>query len=132
LRTKYIETQHGSASQEKVLLGSSNGAIEVEAVGLDKIRDKFAQLERLREISVDFENVAAADPPGEVHNTCPSMSSHSSCDIDTQMYVDVRGIDLSSNLLPSWDVVTLIAAELPMLQRLALKYAAMVASFQTY
>jgi tubulin-specific chaperone E len=78
LRTKYIEMQHGTASQEKVLLGSSNGAIEVEAVGLDKIRGKFAQLDRLRDISVDDENVATADSPGEVHNTCPSMYSYSS------------------------------------------------------
>ena|ERR1700685_2008544 len=75
LRSKYIEMKHGSASQEKVLLGSSNGAIEVETVGLDKIRGKFAQLERLREISVDHENVATADPPGEIRKTCPSMHS---------------------------------------------------------
>ena len=75
LRSKYIELQHGSASQEKVLLGSSNGAIQVEAVGLDKIRGKFAQLERLREISVDHERVATADCPGEVRKTCPSMLS---------------------------------------------------------
>ncbi|KIM86184.1 hypothetical protein PILCRDRAFT_816109 [Piloderma croceum F 1598] len=104
LRSKYIETQHGTASLEKVVLGSSKGAIEVEAVGLDKIRGKFAQLERLREISVDYENVATADSPGEVRNTCPN----------------VRGVDLSSNLLPSWDMVALIAVELPQLERLAL------------
>jgi hypothetical protein len=68
--------QHGTASLEKVVLGSSKGAIEVEAVGLDKIRGKFAQLERLREISVDYENVVTADSPGEVRNTCPSMHSN--------------------------------------------------------
>ena len=78
LRLKYIEMQHGSASLEKVVLGSSNGAIEVEPVGLDKIRGKFAQLERLREVSVDYENVATADSPGEIRNTCPSMYSDSS------------------------------------------------------
>lgn len=64
--------QHGSASQEKVFLGSSNGAIEVTAVGLDKIREKFANLERLREVSVDYENVATAESPAETHKTCPS------------------------------------------------------------
>lgn len=64
--------QHGSDSMEKVTLGSSNGAIEVEAVGLDKIRGKFARLEQLREISVDYENVATADPTGRIRDTCPS------------------------------------------------------------
>lgn len=58
---------------EKVTLGSSNGVIEVEAVNLDKIRGKFARLERLREISVDYENVALADAPGKIRDTCPSM-----------------------------------------------------------
>lgn len=118
--------QHGSASQEKILLGSSNGAIEVAAVGLDKIREKFASLDRLREISVDFENVATSNPIGEIRSACPSRYS-------TQFYVrlklkillhtDVRGVDLSSNLLPSWDVVALIVTELPLLERLALKCA---------
>jgi hypothetical protein len=52
-------------------LGSSKGAIEVEAVGLDKIRGKFAKLQTLREVSLDGENVAASDPPGEIRKTCP-------------------------------------------------------------
>lgn len=57
---------------EKVLLGSSNGAIEVEAVNLDKIRAKMSRLERLREVSLDTEYVAASDPPGLVAKTCAS------------------------------------------------------------
>ena len=35
--------------------------------------------------------------------------------------IGIRGLDLSKNLFPSWDVVTLIVAELPQLERLALK-----------
>jgi hypothetical protein len=35
--------------------------------------------------------------------------------------LDIRGLDLSMNLLPSWDVVAMIVRELPALQRLALK-----------
>ncbi len=71
LTAKYIEIPHGSASLEKVILGSSGGAIEVEAVGLDKIRNKLARLERLREVSLDNESVSSADPPGEISRTCP-------------------------------------------------------------
>ncbi|PCH37710.1 RNI-like protein, partial [Wolfiporia cocos MD-104 SS10] len=102
LVSKYIEEIHGSV--ETVILGSSNGAIEVEVVGLDKIRSKLSRLERLREVSLDGENVAYADPPGAIAKTCPG----------------IRGLDLSRNLLPSWDMVASIASQLPQLQRLAL------------
>lgn len=55
-----------------VTLGSSNGAIEVEAVNLDKIREKFSDLGRLRHVSLENELIARADPRGEVQKTCPS------------------------------------------------------------
>ncbi|KAG1756341.1 uncharacterized protein EDB91DRAFT_1092070 [Suillus paluster] len=104
LNNKYVETVHGTASQEKIVLGSSNGAIEVEAVDLDKIRGKFANLERLREVSLDNEMVSTGNDPGEILSTCPN----------------IRGLDLSATLLSSWDVVAMITAELPQLERLAL------------
>jgi hypothetical protein len=72
LSSKYIELLHDSKRQEQIVLGSSNGAIQVEAVNLDKIRGKFANLSKLREVSVDSENVATCDPEGEIRKTCPS------------------------------------------------------------
>ncbi|KAH7923561.1 hypothetical protein BV22DRAFT_1092713 [Leucogyrophana mollusca] len=104
LTEKYIEAAHGSASQERVILGSSNGAIEVEVVGMDKIRNKFASLGRLREVSLDNEKVSTCDPVGKIRETCPN----------------VRGLDLSASLLSSWLPVAMIAAELPVLERLSL------------
>ncbi|KAG0697020.1 hypothetical protein DFH29DRAFT_176037 [Suillus ampliporus] len=104
LNNKYVEATHGTASQEKIVLGSSNGAIEVEAVDLDKIRGKFANLERLREASLDNEMVSTGNDPGEILSTCPN----------------IRGLDLSATLLSSWDVVAMITSELPHLERLAL------------
>ncbi|KAI0273469.1 hypothetical protein BC834DRAFT_990854 [Gloeopeniophorella convolvens] len=101
---KYVEQLHGSETQETVILGSSNGAIQVEAVNLDKIRGKFSRLDRLQEVSLDKENVSGADAPGELREKCPS----------------IRGVDLSYSLIPSWDVVALVATELPSLERLAL------------
>ncbi|TFK42454.1 hypothetical protein BDQ12DRAFT_275920 [Crucibulum laeve] len=86
LVSRYIENPHGSGSQEKVLLGSSQGAIQ------------------LREVSLDKEHVAKSDPPGTIQNTCPN----------------IRGLDLSLSLLPSWDEVALITNELLSLQTLAL------------
>jgi tubulin-specific chaperone E len=70
LISKYVEIPHGFGT-EKVLLGSSNGAIEVEAVNLDKIRGKLSNLQRLREVSLDNEGVSAPDTPGEIRRTCP-------------------------------------------------------------
>jgi len=74
LNDKYVEAAHGTASQEKIILGSSNGAIEVEAVDLDKIRSKFANLQRLREVSLDNGKVSSGDEPGKILSTCPSES----------------------------------------------------------
>ena len=71
LAAKYVEIPHGTASLEKVTLGSSGGAIEVEAVGLDKVRSKLARLERLRQVSLDNELVSRADRPGDITATCP-------------------------------------------------------------
>ncbi|KAI0822831.1 hypothetical protein BC628DRAFT_1387870 [Trametes gibbosa] len=104
LTAKYIETPHGGSASEKVILGSSGGAIKVEAVGLDKIRGKLAQLERLREVSLDNELVSSAGPPGEIRRTCHG----------------IRGLDLSKNLIPGWDIVAAIAVELSDLRRLSL------------
>ncbi|KAF9527024.1 hypothetical protein CPB83DRAFT_748494, partial [Crepidotus variabilis] len=104
LTSKYIEALHGSETQEKVLLGSSAGAIEVEAVSLDKIRRKFARLDHLREISLDNANIVRGDSNGSISQTCPN----------------IRGLDLSQNLLSSWEVVAQITREMPLLERLAL------------
>ncbi|KAG6862063.1 hypothetical protein C0995_007193 [Termitomyces sp. Mi166 len=107
LTSKYVETPHGSVSQEKVVLGSSQGSIVVEAVNLDKIRGKLADLGRLREVSLDSLDVATGDADGAIRQTCPN----------------IRGLDLSKSLIPSWDVVALITRELPFLKRLCLKLA---------
>ena len=39
---------------------------------LDKIRGKFARLDRLREVSLDGAKVVRGNPPGEILKTCPS------------------------------------------------------------
>ncbi|OCB88021.1 RNI-like protein [Sanghuangporus baumii] len=104
LVSKYVESPHSSGQKETVFLGSSSGAIEVEAIGLDKVRGKLARLEHLREISLDAEEVAYADSLGEITRTCPN----------------VRSLDLSNTLLASWDSVAVIASELPALRELSL------------
>ena len=75
LTSKYVEALHGSDTQETVVLGSSQGTIEVEAVSLDKVRQKFARLDQLREISLEHANVVKGDEPGRILQSCPSMFS---------------------------------------------------------
>ncbi|KAH9483960.1 Tubulin-specific chaperone E [Psilocybe cubensis] len=102
LTAKYIEPLHGS--DEIVTLGSSQGAIQVTAVSLDKIRDKFSRLDRLREVSLDKATVVQGDPPADITKTCPN----------------IRGLDLSQNLLPNWETVADITGPLFLLERLSL------------
>ncbi|GLB34783.1 putative CAP_GLY [Lyophyllum shimeji] len=64
----------------------------------------FSWSNRGRSLSLDDQDVARCDPPGKIRETCPS----------------IRGLDLSTSLIPSWDVVALIAQELPTLQKLCL------------
>ncbi|KIP12320.1 hypothetical protein PHLGIDRAFT_98272 [Phlebiopsis gigantea 11061_1 CR5-6] len=103
LVSKYIELPHGT-SVEKVILGSSNGAIEVEAPGLDKVRGKLSNLQRLKIVSLDNHGVATPDPPGEIERVCSG----------------IRGLDLSKSLLSSWDAIAQIVSELPALGNLVL------------
>ena len=67
---------------ETVVLGSSRGAIEVEAVNLDKIRGNLSKVEKLREVSLDNEQVAVVDPPGEIRKTCPGKN----CSMASALY----------------------------------------------
>lgn len=73
---KYVEAEHSSVTIEKVILGSSNGVIEVEAIGLNKIRRNLGNLDRLREASLDYELVASGDGKGDILATCPSETSN--------------------------------------------------------
>lgn len=66
-------------------MGSSNGTIEVEAVGLDKVRGKFANLQKLREISLDNELVAEGNLTGQINKTCPSERLLSVSQISAQL-----------------------------------------------
>ncbi|KAG6851293.1 hypothetical protein H0H93_011729 [Arthromyces matolae] len=116
----YIETLHGSASPEQVVLGSSHGSILVEAVNLDKIRCKLANLSKLTQVSVDGLQVATCDNLGTIRDSCPSeLRRDIVCSTNPQSQ-DIVGLDMSKNLLPNWDVVAQIARELPKLKRLSL------------
>ena len=127
LTTRYVEDLHGSQSLEKVLLGSSAGAIQVEAVALDKIRQKFARLDHLRDASLENANVGHAGPPGHILHTCPSEHIFDPASLLIQTRIsnvcsDIRRLDLSKNLFQTWLAISDIAKELPFLRSLSIKY----------
>ena len=89
LYEKYVEVPHAQDQKETVILGSSNGIIEVEAVGLDKVRRKLSKLERLRQVSLDGMDIAHADPSGTLASICSSQCRKTyirSVLIDTRPY----------------------------------------------
>ncbi|XP_077024509.1 tubulin-specific chaperone E isoform X2 [Tamandua tetradactyla] len=76
----------------------------VETVGFDSIRKQQSQLSKLQEISLRNCVVNCAGEKGEIATTCPN----------------IREIDLSKNLLSSWDEVIHIADQLKHLEVLDL------------
>ena len=72
LSNRYIdEIQADSDGPEVVTLGSSNGFIQVEAVGLDKIRRKLSKLDQLQTVGLDECNISNAGSPEAIHKTIP-------------------------------------------------------------
>src|ERR1700753_3087104 len=133
LHSKYVEDLHESQGQEFFVLGSSNGAIEVEAANINKIRNKLSHVEHLREVSLDGENVSCANSPGESGKICPSAYfRYCSVRVWNLCVSGIRGLDLSKSLIPSWDTVAEITSELPLLERLALKLVPLILSPPTY
>lgn len=72
LPTQALDATGKAQPVETVILGSSNGAIVVEAPSLDRIRQKLGKLENLRHASLDGEEVSSAGEPGEIRQRCPS------------------------------------------------------------
>lgn len=69
LKAKYCEELQGP--DERVVLGSSNGTIDVEVVNLDMIRVNLSRLDGLREVSL--QDVSSVDSTDEIRGMCPSM-----------------------------------------------------------
>lgn len=72
LLSKYVDLPQSASTVETVILGSSKGAIEVEAPGLNRIRRNLARPEKLREVSLDGEYVSSPGEEGEISEKCPS------------------------------------------------------------
>lgn len=80
--------------------------IEIEAPNLDKVAQRSAQLDRLREVGLAEAGIARARDEGEerLGEVCG----------------EIRWLDLSGSLLPDWEEVSLITGELKGLRTLLL------------
>ncbi|KAH7343296.1 hypothetical protein B0J17DRAFT_641814 [Rhizoctonia solani] len=105
LVSKYIDTFQ-SDGVETVVLGSSNGTILVEGPRLGKIRAKFSQIERLRNISLSNYDVSSVGDPQVVSKLCRS----------------VQYLNLSWTLLGNWEAIADIIRCVPNLVTLELNY----------
>jgi hypothetical protein len=61
-----------SAPDPEERISSRSSKIRIEVVGLDKVRVKLSNLEQLREVGLDGEDVATCDHRGEIRRLCPS------------------------------------------------------------
>lgn len=104
LRDKYIEERYDDSKVESVVLGSSDGAIEVEAVNLNKVRSKFAQLSKLKEVGL--ENYMIGKAGDDIQPVCPN----------------IKRLDLSRNLFSDWNEIVRLSEQLPHLESLTLHY----------
>ncbi|XP_037593741.1 tubulin-specific chaperone E [Cebus imitator] len=85
----------------------------VETIGFDSIMKQQSQLSKLQEVSLRNCAVSCAGEKGGVAEACPN----------------IRNVDLSKNLLSSWDEVIHIADQLRHLEVLNLRYELLVAEF---
>jgi hypothetical protein len=131
LKAKYTSdaTSLVSESDAKQYSRRNLADIEVEAPNMEGVIRRSAQLHKLREVGLggwrreadsdgtfteaeDYADVArafdndAGEEPGDIKKTCPN----------------VRGLDLSRSLLPSWLEMSRIAVELPLLESLLLHF----------
>ncbi|KAL7415269.1 hypothetical protein BDY24DRAFT_439705 [Mrakia frigida] len=107
LKDRYVATtaENTPLEHESVILGRSG--IEVEAPNLAKVRKRLAKLRELREIGVDDEGVGGmGEGEGEEMKQMGEWKT--------------RGLNLSSSLIPSWEVVALIVQHLEKLDSLIL------------
>ncbi|QRV87990.1 dynein light chain 1, cytoplasmic protein [Ceratobasidium sp. AG-Ba] len=103
LLKKYVDEQRTNG-QESVILGSSNGAIVVEAPRLDGVRARISQVEKLRGISLDECDVST---PG---------------DLESIKKMSVQSLNLSRTLFGSWEDVMDIIGQMPKLTSLELNF----------
>ncbi|KAM9241296.1 tubulin-specific chaperone E isoform 2-T3 [Leptosomus discolor] len=101
-----IKDRYGLSGEQDVQHGTENtlvvGKKTVEFVGMDSIAEQQSQLNQLVDISVRGCAVSRAGQKGEISRTC----------------ANIRHMNLSKNLISSWETVTAIASQIQNLETL--------------
>ncbi|BDA46752.1 Tubulin-specific chaperone E [Coccomyxa sp. Obi] len=100
------EQASNASNQTMYLQTASKRELEVQLLGEDQIRDHQAHLELATQATLDSERVSSIGPPGVLHGTAPNLQE----------------LSLAANLLASWDEVSRLAEELPLLDSLDLSW----------
>ena len=93
-------------SSDVRLTFGANKQVQVETVGWEKIQEKQKHLEMLMVVGLAEQRIGLLDHPDEIQNACPR----------------IQDLDLSKNLLKSWEDVSAICKELPSLTSLRLSF----------
>ncbi|KAK7493396.1 hypothetical protein BaRGS_00015296 [Batillaria attramentaria] len=107
IKDRYGKQEEGVAGvdmDELYVLSADNKATVVEMVGAEKINKKQSQLNLLVEVSLRGMNIYGIQPEVQLSDITPN----------------VHDLDLSRNLIASWDMVARICRQLPHLQKLYL------------
>ncbi|EST06052.1 Leucine rich repeat 4 [Kalmanozyma brasiliensis GHG001] len=132
LRNKYLpapatETEQRSGTEETQYSRKNIAEIEIETPNLERVVQKAARLDRLKEVGLGgWQQSVALEEGGEdarydvarAYDEAERLGSGSI----RETCPNIRWLDLSSSLLPNWEEVSLIAGELEQLKTLLLRF----------
>ena len=123
VRNKYLEENGGEGEVSTFYTTSSN--FEVEVVSLVKVRDKFRQLGRLRDVGLEWEGVNGAGSVEEREAAGKELERESSCAAREEGADQRRAgnelLNLSYSLIPSFEALAEISGCLSTLRSLYAK-----------
>ena len=124
----HAESSTSVTPRVRLVLGSSNAGVSVDAPNIDAVRERLGKLERLRQMGLEEEWVRELGGDDETRKVLRERLRGESdrreiADRSAVLIVSgVEQLNLSRNLLDTWEAVADIVACLPGLRTLALKY----------
>ncbi|XP_013395926.1 tubulin-specific chaperone E-like [Lingula anatina] len=99
-----VEDEHAGVILEEMYVQGKGKQTVVEVVGARKVNIQQSQFDQLKSLLLKDMKISGAGPESALENTCPN----------------VEELDISQNLIPSWEEVAKIAVQLKKLEILNL------------